>query len=178
MIQPTQQALDALHTALKLELDSAAFYQEAAKNAKNPLGKGTFESLIKEELGHIQMVKKAYTSITEANNWNEVEKNIPTKIDATTKTIFQIKKTELEQKLDPESDEMQALKTAMDIENEGYKFYEKMALETTDPIGKKMYEFLKDEENRHWELLNNTFEYLSDPALWFAKEEKHIYDGG
>lgn len=73
---------------------------------------------------------------------------------------------------------MKALKTAIGIESEGYKFYEKSARETTDPIGKKMYEYLKGEENRHWELLQNTYEYLSDPSLWFAKEEHHIYDGG
>ena len=178
MNQPTKDVLDALHFALKLELDSASFYQEAAKTVKNPLGKATFKSLIKEELGHIDMVKQAYVAITEANSWKEVKKLLPQKYDKTKQTIFQIIKTELQQKLDLKSDDMQALQTAMEIESEGYKFYEKAAKDTLDPIGKKMYEFLKGEENRHWELLENTYEYLKDPALWFAKEEKHIYDGG
>ena len=178
MIQPTQQALDALQIALKLELDSVAFYQEATKKAQNQLGKETFASLIKEELGHIEIVKKAYTSISGANSWDEIAPLLPKTIDPNKKTIFQIKKQEIDQKLDPNSDDMKALKTAIGIESEGCKFYEKSAQETTDPIGKKMYEYLKGEENRHWELLQNTYEYLSDPSLWFAKEEHHIYDGG
>lgn len=85
MIQPTQQALDALQIALKLELDSVAFYQKATKKALNRLGKETFASLIKEEMGHIEIVKKAYTSISEAKNWNEVAPLIPEKIDASKK---------------------------------------------------------------------------------------------
>jgi rubrerythrin len=178
MIPPTQQALDALQIALKLELDSVAFYQEAAIKSQNPLGKDTFSSLMKEEKGHIEIVKKAYTSITQANSWKDVESFLPKTIDPATKTIFQIKKQEIEQKLDPNSDDMKALKTAIGIESEGYNFYMKSAVETADPIGKKMFEYLKGEENRHWDLLQNTFEYLSDPALWFAKEEHHMYDGG
>ena len=54
MIPLTQQALDALQIALKLELDSVTFYQEAAKKAQNQLGKETFASLIKEEKGHMR----------------------------------------------------------------------------------------------------------------------------
>ncbi|MFB3895488.1 MAG: ferritin family protein [bacterium] len=178
MISPTKEALDALQIALKLELDSIAFYQEAAKKAQNQLGKDTFTSLMKEEKGHVELVKKAYTSISEANSWNEVEPLLPKTIDPTKKTIFQIKQQEIDRKLDPNSDDMKALQTAIGIEKEGYNFYEKSAAETSDPIGKKMYEYLKGEENRHWDLLQNTYEYLSDPALWFAKEEHHIYDGG
>lgn len=178
MIQPTQAALDALQIALKLELDSVAFYQEAANKAQNQLGKNTFTSLIQEEKGHIELVKKAYTSISKANSWNEIESLLPKTIDPNKKTIFQIKKQDIEQKLDSNSDDMNAIKTAINIESEGYKFYEKSAAETTDPIGKKMYEYLKGEENRHWDLLQNTYEYLSDPSLWFAKEEGHMYDGG
>ncbi|MCX7920332.1 MAG: ferritin family protein [bacterium] len=178
MIQPTKEVLDALHFALKLELDSAAFYQETAKKATNPLGKATFKSLIKEELGHIDMVKKAYVTFTEAKNWKEVKKLLPKKYDKTKQTIFQIKKAELTRKLDLNSDDLQALQTAMEIEREGYTFYAKAEQDTLDPIGKKFYAFLKEEENRHWELLENTYEYLKDPALWFAKEEKHSYDGG
>lgn len=178
MNESTTKALDALQIAIKLEIDSINYYQDATQKTKNDMGRATFASLAKEELGHIDIVKKAYATISEMNSWDAVAKLIPEKIDESKKTIFQTLKQELQQKIKPDIDDMKALQIAMDIENTGYKFYEKSAQETIDPIGKKLFEFLKGEENRHWDLLRNTYEYLSDPGLWFAKEEKHIYDGG
>ena len=77
----------------------------------------------------------------------------------------------------PEADELAAYKVAMKMENDGYDFYKKTLESIKDPNVKELYKFLLFEEEKHFELVSNTYEYLKNPASWFAGEERPIVEG-
>jgi len=57
-------------------------------------------------------------------------------------------------------------------------YYKKLSEESNNPLEKKFYQILAQEENRHFLILKNSYELLTDPASWFERTEKVGLDGG
>ena len=74
--------------------------------------------------------------------------------------------------------ELAAVKTAMDMENKTYDFYNSRAKNATHDAEKSFYEALMAQEREHHLVLLDYYEYLKDPAAWFVKSEHPSLDGG
>jgi len=159
----------AIETAIKMETDAMQFYREAASKTSHPLGKNLFEGFVVDEARHLSMLQ----SIMDDQNL-EVRVVHP-KQDI--KTVFSELKDEMMQRVTATTDEKEAIKIALEFEKEGYDFYEKAAREASGDKEKRLFEVLTVEEQRHYELLNNTNSFLQDTGEWFMWEEHGMLEG-
>jgi len=171
--------IEALKIAYQTELDGYDFYQKSAKNCKNRLGKVIFDSLAKEEHGHINMIKKIWDSLEKDENWPDLpkpgkgEKLMPVEFDS----IFKEAEKEMDKNAEADADDIKAIKFAMDLESKGYEFYKKHEEDSDNELEKQFYAKLSAEESNHYKVLEDTFEYLSNPSEWFSKRERPIFEG-
>jgi rubrerythrin len=72
----------------------------------------------------------------------------------------------LEKAVTAKSGDLDALLFGLDIENRSYDFYRRAAVETTDALGKAVFEFLAGEERGHFDILMMRYQYLTGSAGW------------
>ena len=166
--------------AIKLEQDGKNFYIKASKKTKNILGKKMFQNLAEDETRHENTLKKLLESTKEGKNISseDLGKLIQVSCKNNFANIFERGIGEINDKVKVDVDDVDALKIAMDMESKGYEFYKNSAETFSDKEGKNIFKYLASEEIEHYAALENTAEYLENPAGWFLKEEKSEADGG
>jgi rubrerythrin len=172
MITEQSNTIRALQTAIQMEIDGKQYYQKASQSSQLVMGQKLFESLAVEEDLHLQRCKEIYRSIQESNRW-------PSVIDLHTgkiriNTFFAAEAPGMQNS----SSELQAIQTAMAMENKTRDFYERQAEASSYEIEKKYYTALAGEERNHHTLLLDYFELLNDPVNYFTMKERHSLDGG
>jgi rubrerythrin len=162
--------MDALEIALKMETDAISFYTEAARKTKSPAGKKMFETITEDEKRHLEMIAQVIKGLNITHKDVSPMKKV--------KTVFEAMKNEMLKKVEATDDELEAFKIAMGMEKEGKEFYEKsLSLAKTDKE-KALLKRLVAEEEQHYALFANTYQYLSDTGNWFMWEERGIVEGG
>ncbi len=76
-----------------------------------------------------------------------------------------------------DADDLQAVRTAIDFEAKGAKYYAQLRDDVSDPKEKQFFDLLSRIENEHYLSLKDTEEYLDDPTSWYRKMEHHTLDG-
>jgi len=66
---------------------------------------------------------------------------------------------------------LQALRQAIRLEQDGYKFYPEAAERTADPRGQEMLHFLADDEKLHLRIVQDQYEALSAGKGWVSFPE-------
>ena len=167
-IRMAEKKQESLKQALKMEEDGKAYYEKARDKTKSEMGKKIFESLIRSEETHIQKIKELYSTVEKTCEWpNEM----PIRDTKTVKNIFAEALDGLEKKVKATTDDIEALKMAVDVEREGKKYYELRAEATDNPCEKKFYYLLAHEEGEHFVTLLDTIQYLEDPEAYFHQME-------
>jgi len=159
----------AVETAVKMETDAMKFYHEASQRTSHPFARRMFEGFIKDENRHLKML-------------NEILKGLDLKIEkvrpkSEIKTVFSELKEQMMNRISASTDEMEAVKVALDFEAKGYEFYRKAAVDAPDDKEKKLFSALADEEQEHFAILQNTYSFLKDTGDWFMWEEQGILEG-
>ncbi len=160
----------AIETAIKMETDAMKFYREAVIKTSHPFGKKLFEGFVVDEFKHLKMLQDIM------NNLDLEVETVHPKQDI--KTVFTELKDVMMERISATTGDKEAVKIALDFENEGYRFYEKAAAEAVGYKEKKLFELLTIEEKRHYELLENTHRFLEDTGDWFMWEEHGMLEGG
>jgi rubrerythrin len=75
-------------------------------------------------------------------------------------------------------EELDAVKKAMEMENETYDFYREQGGKAVYDAEKQFYEALAGQEEEHHRVLLDYYEFLKNPAAWFVQKEHHSLDGG
>ena len=73
--------------------------------------------------------------------------------------------------------EVDAVKTALDMENKSYDFYKQQETSAGYQAEREYYRSLAAEEWEHHLALLDYYEYLEDPAAWFVSKEHPSLDG-
>lgn len=172
--------LQALQLALKMETDGYNFFKDAATKAKNPLTKEAFDYFAKWELEHVEFIKKMYQKLNDTGEWISVEKMNQKVGDAAVaiKTIFKEKHEEIDKHVKVATSDLEAYVLARDIEDKATVFYKQKADSAQDASAKKFFTFMIDVEREHYNILNNSYRFLQDPALYNLEEENWMFDGG
>ena len=172
-----QSLKTALMASIQLEEESREFYLKAAKKSKNLYGKKVFEALADDETRHI-VVMKEYCEITaKKKSAPKLCAVVPQHKDIAKRILLSETESEQLANVAVGADELKAYEIAMKMENKGYALYKESADKATDPDVNELYRFLMGEEEAHYDLLSNAYEYLKNPASWFTKEEKPIVEG-
>ena len=162
--------MNAIEIAIKMEKDAIAFYTEAAEKTKYPAGKKMFLSVTEDEKRHLQMLSQIFKEVDIKITEVSPMKNI--------KTIFESMKDSMMHRVAATKDELEAFKIAMQMEKEGVEFYKKTASEAGSAKEKALFERLVKEEEQHYAIFSNTYNFMTDTGNWFMWEEHSIVDGG
>jgi rubrerythrin len=167
--------LNALEVALNNEMREREFYLKNAKRSKNPLGKAMFQQIGDDELEHYERLKQLH------QKWNQKEKwpaTVPLKVkDTIVKDVLLDFLKRVDKTAKSDVDDLQAVRTAIDFEAKGAKYYAQLRDDVSDPKEKQFFDLLSRIENEHYLSLKDTEEYLTDPTSWYRKMEHHTFDG-
>lgn len=162
--------MNAIEIAIRMEKDAIDYYEKAAGITSHPVGKKMFLSIREDEKRHLEMLESIFKEVDIDVKDVSPMKNI--------KSIFEEMKEHLQERVGTTTDELSALKTAMDMERESVEFYMKAASETQKRKEKALFERLVKEEKQHYQVFSNTYFFMSDSGSWFMWEEHSMVDGG
>jgi len=164
---------DIKSMAIQMEMDGIKFYSDLAAKTLHPMGKAMFKSFIEDEKLH---AKRLRALLSTQNETGQVKDKSAANPRERLVTIFKEMGSELKKKVNVNTNDIEAVKLAMGIEEKGIKFYEQAAKETCKNKDSETYRFLAGEEKTHFSILKNTLEYLENTELWEAESEGRIYD--
>ena len=147
--------------AMQMEKDGEDFYRQLAQKTGNNGMKTILTMLADEEVKHYDAIEKIKTQNTQI-----AESEIL--IDA--KNVFvQIK--ESGESFNFDINEADLYKKARDIEKKSRDFYKEKANEVTEKYQKELLLKLAIEEQKHYILLDNIIEFVSQPEQWLEDAE-------
>ncbi len=159
---------ESLELAIKMEKESYHYYNNHIEGAENPLSTKVLESLAAQELDHMDKVKKIA-----ANKEIQEDDYQPEDIESKVKEVFQ--NFSDQERKDWKESNTNIYRHAMELENDTYEIYERLAKQTDDDIERKFFEALMQEEEWHYESLQNIFNYFENPGIWNATEESNTW---
>jgi len=162
--------MNAIQIAINMEKDAIDFYTKAAEKTSHPAGKKMFLSVTEDEKRHLEMLSAIFKEVDIRINEVSPMKNI--------RTVFETMRDSMMQRVEATKDELEAFKIAMQMEKEGIEFYKKVQTETNQPKEKALFERLIKEEEQHFAIFSNTFNFMNDTGSWYMWEEHSIVDGG
>ncbi len=161
--------MNAIQIAIQMEKDAIKFYNEASEKAKHLVGKKMFLSIAEDEKRHLEMLSQIFkemdVTIKDVNPMNNM------------KTVFETLKDKMQKKIEATKDELDAFSIAMHMEKEGIEFYKKAGSEAKTEKEKALFERLVKEEQQHYDIFSNTYNFLTDTGNWFMWEEHTIVEG-
>ncbi|MCL4491117.1 MAG: ferritin family protein [Nitrospirae bacterium] len=162
--------MNTVEIAVKMETDAVTFYKEASDKTRNAVGKKMFLSIAEDEKRHLEMLSELLKGLDLTMRETNPLKNMA--------TIFEEMKAVMMQRAEVTADELEAFKIAMEMEKEGKEFYEKAAQSAPTEKERKLFEKLVIEEEQHYAVFSNTYNFMKDTGNWFMWEEHGIVDGG
>lgn len=169
-----QKSLEALNLALKTEEEGYELYKAGAEQSKNEFVKSIFQQLFKDERMHISLIKRFYAELNQSKTWMQLspeEKNYQS-IKEKIPTIFSQTLEKVKTGKETLSDtDLKVYQKAIEFEKNGVEMYSQFYQKTTDERAKKFYAFLRDMEQEHADVLDNTYQYLKDPNAWYMQKE-------
>lgn len=176
MSSTTEERIKALEVALNNEAREKAFYLKHAKRTSNPFGRLMFESIAKDEDEHYQRLEELHGKLKDKGKWPET---IPLKVKGTDmKSILKKAVESVDTSAKADTDDLEAVKIAIDFETKGEQFYRNLRDSVDDPTEKEFYSVLAAMEREHRLSLEDTLDYFQDPEGWYRMKEKHHLDGG
>ena len=170
------KTLDALKIAIKMEIDGKEYYLKASQESGNELGKELLQSLAAEEDVHRQKFEQIYNAIRNKKAWPVTD--FQPDGGKRLRTIFATATEEIGSNIKAPATELDAVETAMDMENKTHDFYKSQGESATYDAERDFYHTLAAEEREHHLILLDYYEYLKDPAGWFVKKEHPSLNGG
>jgi len=176
--------LGILRRAMGIERDGYRFYTEVAETAASPQGQAMFLNLAKDEALHLKLLLVEYDSLESGQGWIDPTKAMeqPLALDPANPVLpgaeypekFPVFTPAREQTIE---NDLTALEFGLETEHLTYDLYHRQARLATDPAARQAYEFLAREENRHYKLLQQTYDYLARNSTWWDAEEMPFFEG-
>jgi rubrerythrin len=159
-----------------MEVDGKAFYLKASRESSNEMGRKLLESLAVEEDTHRLKFEEIYRALEDKKGWPAT--GFEPDGGEGLRTIFAGATEEAAPEVRTKASELDAVKTAMDMENRTYDYYKRQSQTATYDGERDFYQALMVQEREHHRVLLDYYEYLKDPAAWFVQKEHPSLDGG
>jgi rubrerythrin len=124
---------------------------------------------------HREIFKNIYNTIKNKKGWPDVKFSGDGGKDL--RTIFAKALDVMDNSVNSMPAELDAIKTAMVMENKTYDYYNGRYTQADNDAEKQLYESLVSQESEHYRVLLDYYEFLKDPASWFVKTEHTSVDG-
>lgn len=171
-----EERVSALETALNNEKKEREFYLHQARRTKNAVGKAMFEQIAAEELEHYNMLKELHEKWVDKEKWPET---IPLTVNGTNVShiLNEAVARAKNQAKSGDADDLEAIRTAIEFEGAGVKFYKQLRNMVVDRKEKDFFDLLAKIEHDHFLSLKDTEEYLTNPSAWYLKTEGSVLNG-
>jgi rubrerythrin len=176
MTTEQSNTLEALQTAIQMEIDGKKYYLKLSESGENELGIKLFKQLAVEEDYHRQKFEAIFKALTAKKDWPDVK--FVGDQGKSVKNIFASAIAKMKDKVKDPLSELKSVQKAMEMENKTHDFYKERAAKGSFDMEIKYYEILAGEESAHHAVLLDYYEYLKDPTGWFTIKEHHSLDGG
>jgi len=170
------KTLGALRAAIQMEIGGKEFYLKASQASHNKLGRKLLQSLSAEEDQHRQTFEKIYDSIRGQKAWTKTD--FQPDGGQGLRTVFARALEEGESNIKSMPTELDAIQTAMAMENKTYDFYKSQSQKASYDAERDFYEAIAAQESEHHRILLDYYEFLKNPAAWFVQKEHPSLDGG
>jgi len=164
-----------LATAIKFEEDGRKLFLDCMNKTEHPWGKSLFKSLADDELKHITRLKETFEKLSISDQYTKGPE--PLASEKEWKNIFEEARGSVAKTIKAETGDLEALILGMEFEKKGMNYYKKLSEESPNPLEKKFYDIIAKEEHRHYLILQDAHELLTDPSSWYEKTETIGLDG-
>jgi rubrerythrin len=165
-----------LALALENEIRGRELYTQYANTVGSGLAKRVFVHLANEELSHIEDIKEFLKSLPMGINLDVEKMTKPVSLRKTQEFFGKLVEDLLEQ-IRPTDDDNKSRDVAMAIEKASYEYYRKGAEATRNQKVRKFFKWLMEQEQSHFMLIRNAFEYANNPETWFREQEHWLLEG-
>jgi rubrerythrin len=176
MTTEQDKTIAGLQTSIQMEIDGKEFYLKTSQSSRNQLGKKLLKQLAAEEDVHRQVFEKIYDAIRRQKDWPRTDYHPDG--GRGLRTIFAKALEAKPSDTNAVPTELEAVQTAMAMENKTYDFYKSRSQTATYDTEKAFYEAVASQEQEHHRILLDYYEFLKNPAAWFVQKEHPSLDGG
>ena len=154
---------DAIKTAIQMEKDGYSFYQKAAAQTTSDIGRTIFKSLAADELLHLEVFKKLFDEKVGKTEWYDLVNTSKKYVDI---PIFP-KDLQKVEGANPDTNEIDALRIAMDSEQRAIEYYTKIRKNSSDEEINKIIDEIINQEKNHYNILEGEFHHINSTGYWF-----------
>lgn len=176
MATEQEKTLKALRTAVQMEIDGKEYYIRTSQACTNKLGAKLLRSLSQAEDAHRQKFIDLYGVIRDKKSWPRTD--LKPGAGKSLENVFSTATRKMADATKPLASELDALQTAMKMENKTVDFYGSQLARATSDTEKGFYKAIIAEEREHHMVLQSYYEFLQDPSGWFLRSERQSVDGG
>ena len=154
--------MDVLQFALDMELDGERYYsKQSAKYAETPL-KEVFDILAKDEAKHAEILRSKMDGTAyelKANELLSSQKNPFSGLDT------------YKPQVEAMPDQAALYHEAQKIEQQSIDLYTDLRTKAADAQTQSLFDFLIQEESRHYQILEDVFRFVNRPKEWVESAE-------
>ncbi len=176
MSDAPDRSLQMLSTALEMEEKGKGFYGKAVSTCHTAMGREIFRMLMKDEVMHMDRIRKIYKRLKAGQPWSDEWKSIQSS-HKDLGVLFRELASAHGPKITAKTGDIEALDVGIDFELRAISFYQEHLEKATDPLEREFIERIIAEEMSHHTALSDMKLYLSDPAAWFVEQERAGLDG-
>jgi len=164
----TENTLNVMREAIKLEVNGRRFFEHAAKTTHNDLGKKMFEKLAHDEIAHLKTFSEIFASLVGKDDWRQ---SVEEEKYADSGLINELKTRIAKQEKQERASELEAIRIGMELERKAIDFFTKSAQETEDMKHKDIFNKIADQERLHYDLLQAQYDSVTNSGFWFDVAE-------
>jgi rubrerythrin len=176
MTTEQEKTLEALKTAIQMEVDGKKYYQQMSQTSSNQLGGNLFQNLAQEEDLHRRKFEEIYAALAAKKSRPKVGLTLDG--GQHLRSIFAVAIAQSASVNQGAQADLDAVQAAVTMEGRTYDFYQARGMQAGFDIEKQYYQALAVQEREHHLILLDYYEYLKNPAGWFTMTERHSLDGG
>jgi len=154
---------DAIRTAIQMEQEGYDFYQKAAAQTSSEMGESVFKSLAADELLHLEVFQKLFDEKIGRDEWHNLVNSGKKYADI---QVFPKDLKRIEG-ANPDTNEIDAIRIAMDSEKRAIDYYNEIKQKTSDPKLIEIIEEIINQEKSHYQILEGEFHHINSTGYWF-----------
>lgn len=166
MAEISDQVLDVIREAIRLEINGRAFFLHAEVVTHNELGKRMFKRLAEDEVRHLDTFSQLFSEVISSDEWKRLVKEEELKGPS---PLIEELKSKL--KKGQKAGELQAISIGMELERNAVAFFKKSSKKATDPKAKQVFEKICEEEKLHYVLLQAQLDSVTNSGCWLDVAE-------
>ncbi|MBN1224528.1 MAG: ferritin family protein [Candidatus Aminicenantes bacterium] len=157
---------EAIVEAIKLEINGRKFFNHAADITEHEKGKKMFRFLAEEEVKHLDTFGGMFNQILGGSDWKQYIRDGVQDEEAPLVT-----KLKENMKREEGKGEVEALRIGMELEEAAIRFFTEAAAATEDPVAKKIFREISEEEKFHFDLLQAQYDSVTHSGFWLGSAE-------